>query len=187
MTDKHLETDRLVLRPMRYSDADMVEKFVSDADVAAMTANIPHPYPQGTALAYLERAIPEHKNGEALLYAITLKRSQNDLIGSIGIKKLNERGPEIWYWLGTPFWRRGLMSEALKPVVNEVFRQNSVPALCALIMRENEASKKVLLKTGFVETGPGTCDSPARTEKQSAAILFELRRDNWIKQQKRVI
>jgi len=170
---------RLILRPLRYSDADAIETYLRDVDVAVMTARIPHPYPQGGAQAFLEKAIAGNENGQNLACAIVLKENEDNLIGCIGVENLTGCEPEIGYWLGKPYWGRGLMTEALESIARIAFLQHSVSALYAGTFLHNVASKKVLLKCGFIETGKGTCNSPAREEQIVAASLFELQRQRW--------
>ncbi len=179
MTQIKNETYRPILRPLRYSDAGAIEIYVSDVDVADMTARIPHPYPQGGAQAFLEKAIAGKENGQNLARAIVLKENEDNLIGIIGIENLTESEPEIGYWLGKPYWGRGLMTEALESIARIAFLQHSVSALYARTFLHNVASKKVLLKCGFIETGKGICSSPAREEQIIAANLFELQRQRW--------
>lgn len=186
MIRKPNETTRLALRHLRYSDAEAIEKYASDKDVADMTARIPHPYPKGEALAFLKKSIPNHQQGDGLIHAIILEGHEDALIGVIGIENITGCEPEIGYWLGKPFWGRGLMTQALKVVVEKAFVQHSVGTLYARTYQQNKASKNVLLKCGFVETGEGTCNSPARKEKIVAANIFELRHESWAAQQERV-
>ena len=50
-----LKTRRLILRPPVPSDADAIQRHVSDRRVAETTALIPHPYPEGGALDWIRR------------------------------------------------------------------------------------------------------------------------------------
>lgn len=187
MTQKTNTPTRLILRALRYSDAEAIESYVSDIDVAGMTARIPHPFPKGEALKHLKRTIPELEKGQELAFAIVFKENENDLIGAISLEKLTGCEPEIGYWLGKPYWGRGLMTEALKEIIKIAFSQHSMGSLFARTHLQNAASQKVLLKAGFVESGQGTCNSPAREETVVAANLFELKRERWASLKERVI
>jgi hypothetical protein len=50
-----LHTERLILRPFVPGDAAEVHRIVSDREIAANTAHIPHPYPDGMALEWIEQ------------------------------------------------------------------------------------------------------------------------------------
>ena len=50
-----LETDRLVLRPLRGADAAPMARLADDPGVARMTTSIPHPFHQGMAEDFIDR------------------------------------------------------------------------------------------------------------------------------------
>ncbi|MEM6906013.1 MAG: GNAT family N-acetyltransferase, partial [Pseudomonadota bacterium] len=54
LTQQELRTARLVLRPLRPSDAGPMTLYCGDERLARMTASIPHPYPPGAASAYID-------------------------------------------------------------------------------------------------------------------------------------
>ncbi|MGE7887084.1 hypothetical protein ACQKN7_06620 [Bacillus cereus] len=49
-----LETKRLLLRPLNTEDSEKIEELAGDYDVAKSTLNIPHPYPNGSVLQFIE-------------------------------------------------------------------------------------------------------------------------------------
>ena len=48
-----IETERLVLRPLRASDLDAIVANASDYDIAKMTTRIPHPYSEADGRTFL--------------------------------------------------------------------------------------------------------------------------------------
>jgi RimJ/RimL family protein N-acetyltransferase len=85
--------------------------------------------------------------GEEHVFAIEA-RGQG-LIGVIGAHK--KKGAfEIGYWLGRPFWGRGLASEAVCAFTQEA---RSLGPLEAAHFVDNPASGRVLEKAGFAYTG----------------------------------
>lgn len=160
-----LETQRLWLRWPRESDAPAVAALAGDWDVARMTATIPHPYGLEDAERYVLAARAANARGAALRLALTLKTFPRKFVGMIGVE-LDQNSPELGFWLGRPFWGRGLMSEAAEAVADAFFRLTDGHALTALVLAENGASRAVLEKNGFAETerlesGPGRhADTP---------------------------
>ena len=50
-----IEAEGLTLRPVRRSDAGLIEMYGADERVARMTTSIPHPLPPGTTEAFVTR------------------------------------------------------------------------------------------------------------------------------------
>ena len=80
-----LETERLLLRTLTSDDSDRIEELAGDYDVAKSTLNIPHPYPKGSAVQFIDNILISEKNNKIAMFAITLKESR--LL--IGLANLN--------------------------------------------------------------------------------------------------
>ncbi|MEW5806050.1 MAG: GNAT family N-acetyltransferase [Acidobacteriota bacterium] len=57
---------------------------------------------------------------------------------------------EIGYWLGEPFWNRGIMTEALKAVTEYAIKKHQLARIYALPFEWNHASCRVLQKAGYL-------------------------------------
>lgn len=79
---------------------------------------------------------------------------EGQAMGSIGI---NQRGPvgrcDVGYWLAPPYWRQGLMSEALSAVVDHAFTNLGVVKLEADVFIGNSAGIALLERVGFSREG----------------------------------
>src|SRR5690625_7949904 len=114
---KSIETERLFLRKLTQTDADRIEELAGDYDVAKTTLNIPHPYPQGGAVDFIEGILLAEVDGKSVTYAIVEKRT-NQFIGIIGINLTpTHRRGKLGYWIGKPSWSEGYGSEATKAMV----------------------------------------------------------------------
>lgn len=58
-----LSTERLILRKLEATDAERIEELAGDFEVAKTTLNIPHPYPKGSALAFIHSVIESECKG----------------------------------------------------------------------------------------------------------------------------
>jgi hypothetical protein len=58
-----LETTRLVMRPLRQGDAPSIQAAVSVREIAETMISMPHPYPEGEALQYIQRKIAAFEAG----------------------------------------------------------------------------------------------------------------------------
>lgn len=160
-TQAVLTTPRLTLRPPRRADAPRLAALAGDYDVARMTTRMPHPYHLSDAerfLAHCETRDP----GRDQVLAITT--SEDGLIGMIGVHSqqtpppsgratIPALGPEIGYWLGKPWWGRGLATEAAQAVLGLARRGAGRKVLVSGHFADNPASGGVLTKAGFLYTG----------------------------------
>lgn len=83
---------------------------------------------------------------------IETNESDSTLIGTIGFHKMdlyNYRA-EIGYMIHPDHWFKGIMSEALKRIVIYGFQEMRFHSIEAKISPENDASRKILVKHGFV-------------------------------------
>lgn len=167
-------TPRLVLRPLRLSDAGPIGLHASDPRVARMTAAIPHPYPPGAAAAFIEGTLAGRRGEE--VWAIDATPSEGEeLIGVIGYKP-GAQG--LGYWLGVPYWGAGYATEAVSALVGHLFGARGIGHVETAVFADNEASAAVLLKAGFRETGTADVYCVAR----GAAVpsrSFRLDRAGW--------
>ena len=88
-----------------------------------------------------------------LVFAIDI---DGELIGGIGLEMRGDiysKSPLIGYWLGEPFWGRGIMTEAVRLVSAYAFAHLDIVRLQAGILGNNSASMRVLEKAGFVREG----------------------------------
>lgn len=146
-----LETDRLILR--RLSAEDVLEIFALRSDKEVMKY-IPRPLAKSIEDAQAHIALIDEKieSNEGINWAITLK-DNHKLIGIIGhyrIKPEHFRA-EIGYMLLPEYHGQGIISEAIKEVVNYGFEMMKLHSIEAIIDPENLASEKVLQKNGFVK------------------------------------
>lgn len=160
MTDSppQLETSRLILRPLRPEDAPEIQRLAGEWEVARFTANIPHPYEEGMAQAWIR----SHRNDFEIVWAIE-RRADAALLGCIGLETdVGTREAEVGYWIGRPYWRTGYATEALRVLVDHVFAAFDVDRASAAAVPENRASIRVQEKVGFSYVGVKRQHAPAR-------------------------
>jgi ribosomal-protein-alanine N-acetyltransferase len=145
--------NRLVLRPFVPSDAKEVQRQAGNPKVAATTATIPHPYPDGAAEEWISKHAEWFEKRAAVDWAIELK-DEKKLIGcvSLGINKLHNRA-EIGYWVGEEFWNRGYCSEAAIGAIRYAFDSLKLNKITSRHMSENPSSGKVMIKAGMEKEG----------------------------------
>jgi RimJ/RimL family protein N-acetyltransferase len=141
-----LRTPRLLLRSLRESDFDSLVTLANDYDIAAMTLRLPHPYTRGDAEQFLEACSDSVRSGHAV-FAIEF---DGQFAGCIGLHpNLDHRRAELGYWIGKPFWGKGIATEAAREVVRWGFEEQRFNRIYAGCFSGNAASMRVLEKLGF--------------------------------------
>ena len=110
------------------------------------------PYPYTAAhgrefLAHVARQTP------ATVWAIEVEGEAAGGIGIVPLTDVERVSAEIGYWLGEAYWGRGVMTDALKAVTAEVFRQFDLRRIFALPFADNPGSIRVLEKAGYALEG----------------------------------
>lgn len=104
----------------------------------------PHPYTLADAHDWVKFAHNQAEN-----YAIEYEGKAVGGIGLLFKDDIYRKNAEIGYWLGEPYWGLGIISEAIKQVVNHAFAQYEINRIYAGVFEYNPASMRVLEKAGF--------------------------------------
>lgn len=163
-----LYTDRLVLRPFREGDERaMYKNWTCDERVARYCRWHPHRDIEETK-SYLEMCI-----GAEYSWAITLKGA-DEPIGCVDIVGVNSVGvPELGYVLMYDCWGKGIMTEAVRAVIDELF-ECGFDKLCACHNVDNPASGKVMEKCGMTYVGNATAQKKFGSDEQCEVSCFEI-------------
>ena len=162
-----LETPRLILRPVSHRDAPRIQAlFPNPSVVRYLAAAIPWPYPEDGAAQFLARVLPKVEAREEYDWALLLKGHEDEgLIGLIGLYPSSDNDHR-GFWLGEPYWGRGLMREAATAVndfafdelrMRELLLNNAAPNLASGRLKESAGAEIVAIEdTDYVGgTFPG--------------------------------
>lgn len=148
----YLETKRLLLRQTTQEDVEAVFAVFSDPKVTQFhdLSTLIH---LREANQIIERRVRGFESGSGIRWAIA-DRQNNYLIGSCGFTWLQQaNAAEVGYELSSQYWRQGIMSEALRAILQYGFIEREIQFVIAEIMIENIASRKLLEKLGFQSQG----------------------------------
>lgn len=147
-----LRTARLRLRPFTLEDAPLVQQLAGDARVADTTANIPHPYPDGVAEAWIATHNSSASEDQSYTWAIA-NLETDELMGCVSLILNRHNGAELGYWLGVPHWNYGFMTEATRAVIEAGFSRLKLHRIVARHFVRNPASGRVMQKAGMTLIG----------------------------------
>lgn len=150
-----LETERLLLRPLRLADAPAAQRHFPRWEIVRwLNAIVPWPYPSNGAEGYIRGALEERDRGERILWAICLKDTPDELIGVIELRPDDGSRDQRGFWLATEYQGRGLITEAADRVTDYAFAELGWPHLWLTNAQANIASRRVKERQGaeLVET-----------------------------------
>lgn len=170
-----LAGNKLQLRPFTLDDAPRVSELLNNWNVASMLARVPFPYAEKDAQTWIGSHKENRANSTDWPFAIETKAG---LVGTIGIHRTEPSIMEFGYWIGEPYWGKGIASEASRVLADFAFDILGAERLTSGHFTENPASGRVLVKTGFEEIGIGTRSCLAQGENVPS-IDYHLTREHW--------
>lgn len=163
-----LYTDRLVLRSFKEGDAEaMYKNWTYDERVARYCRWYPHTSIEVTE-EYLKMCL-----GAEYCWAITLK-DNDEPIGCVDLVGINSFGvPEIGYVLSYDYWGNGIMTEAVKAVLGELFRCGfDKVGACHCV--DNPASGKAMEKSGMTYVRNCMAQKKFGSDEQCEVKCYEI-------------
>ena len=143
-------TPRLHLRKPRREDASLIfAAYAQDPEVSRYLTFRPHRDLSDTAEA-VDRFLENWRAGKSYCWLI-FRRESEELVGAISARP--DQGINLGYLIARPYWRRGFMSEAVAAVTQWAFGQPDVCRVWAVCDMENDASARLLEKSGFHQEG----------------------------------
>ena len=142
-----IECSRCRVRDWTLDDrADLVRYADNRKIWRNMSHQFPYPYTEADADDWFARlaAIPDSTH-----WAIELKGRAAGGIGVALREGVFSRSAELGYWLGEPFWGRGLMTEVVQAVIPYAMSHFALCRLEAPVFAWNPASMRVLEHCGF--------------------------------------
>jgi RimJ/RimL family protein N-acetyltransferase len=166
-----LKTARLILRPFRADDVDLIAELMADPDFMRFSLGV---YSRQQTAAFVEKVIGWQRDGLPSQFAL-ITRSNGTLVGYCGffhqiVDEIEEI--EIGYRLDPAHWNQGLATEAATAVRDHAFLDLKLSRVISLIHPDNVASRRVAEKIGMTH------------EKETVfrgfpTIVFAIRRGVW--------
>jgi len=164
-----LKLQSCVIRPWSLSDAVAVQRYANNRKIWLNLRDIfPNPYTLDDAHVFLRHVTNEKP---MTTFAIAMP---SEAIGCIGLqigRDVHRKMAELGYWLGEPFWGRGIMPAVVQRVCRHAVEELGLAKITAHVFAHNLASARVLEKCGFRIVGYAKGFANARGEEIEEAIL----------------
>lgn len=169
----------LRMREPLLSDAPRMAEYLNDIEVAGNLARVPHPYHLANARNWLTTGV---QKTDRSIFAIDHKE-----LGFVGMVTFDhaKQAASVGYWLGRPYWNRGIMTSALIASLRWYFTVTQADHVLSGVFHFNMASLAIQQKLGFVETGRSFTHCLARgqdvehIDTELTRDAFELTLDNY--------
>ena len=146
-----LKDGEIELRLLKDEDLEDLVKYANNKKIADnLGPDMPHPYTIEDGKWWIDN----NKNNEYQL-AITINNSFAGMIGMTNIDdKKSDHCKNFGYWVGEPYWGKGIMTRAVQLFTNYAFDKfKDIHRLQAYVYDYNPASARVLEKAGFTKEG----------------------------------
>ena len=150
-----IETKRLLLRPFLESDAQaMYDNWASRPDNLLHVTWDAHESPEVTQQS-IARWVENYQNLDFYKWGICLKENPEQVLGDISVvdRDYTVNDCEVGYILSQDYWGQGLMTEALKAVLNYLLQDAGFNRVTARFVTANPASGRVMAKAGMSYEG----------------------------------
>ena len=145
-----LETERLILRPWKIEDAEALYEYAKDPRIGPSAGWRPH-----TSIEDSRHSIRTTLSEEGCFAVIP--KTESKPVGCIAIRigsncdlaQAEDEG-EIGYWIGVPFWGRGLIPEATAEIMRYGFEDLGLSKIWCGYFDGNNQSERVQEKCGFI-------------------------------------
>jgi [ribosomal protein S5]-alanine N-acetyltransferase len=139
------------IRSLQQDDRDTIVKYANNKKISAnLRDGFPFPYTIADATSWLDEVL--HQKPETHFAIATL----HELIGGIGLSiqsDVSHRSAELGYWIGEPYWGKGIATAAVRSLTAWGFRRLDLLRIYANVFESNPASARVLEKAGFILEG----------------------------------
>lgn len=171
-----LETERLLIRPFRESDAEDVFAYATDPEIGPSAGWKPHESPE-ESLEIVRMFIREQD-----VWVIVLKELGR-VIGSIGLHRDGKRRftncRSIGYVLAKPFWGRGFATEATQAMLRHAFEDLAVELVSIVHYPFNTRSKRVIEKCRFRYEGTLRQASQIYSGEVNDDVCYSMTREEY--------
>lgn len=138
-----------ILRHYRKGDENSLRKNINNKIISRNTAAIPYPYTIKDARKWIKKSLNKNDKKNKV-FAIDIN---GEVVGSVGLHKIEGHQAELGYWLAEKYWGRGITTQAAKLATEYSMKTLGLKRVYAKVFPWNKASMRVLEKAGFKHEG----------------------------------
>lgn len=141
------------IRKWKLSDAKDLASAISNKNVQDnLRDGLHYPYMEKDGIEYISEMLNSDPN-DTFSFAITVN---DKAIGSIGVfrqENIHSKTGELGYYIAEEYWGNGITTQAVKQICKYVFENSDIIRIYAEPFSHNQASRRVLEKSGFKHEG----------------------------------
>lgn len=146
-----LSKDNIRLRELQPADNERLAELANNKKIWDNVRDFfPHPYTQKDANEFIGICAKENPK---TTFAIEFHKELTGVAGLVLQTDIYRKSAEIGYWIGEPYWNKGIATSAVKLLVNYGFESLKLYRIFTGVFEYNKASQKVLEKCGFKHEG----------------------------------
>lgn len=144
---QHAPSGKVALRPLVMADAPRMAELANNKNISInLRDGFPHPYTLEHAKNFVEMCMAQDST---TIFGIVY---EGEYVGNVGLTKgtdVYRKSAELGYFLGEPYWNRGIMPQAVNLATQFAFETLDVVRVFSGVFEYNLASQRVLEKCGF--------------------------------------
>ncbi|MGI8950398.1 MAG: GNAT family N-acetyltransferase [Chitinophagaceae bacterium] len=146
-----LKHDKIILRPLQCNDKSALASLANNKKIWDNVRDIlPFPYTMDDAEFFINLTKQENPQ---LNFAIEYDGAFCGIIGLTPQKDVYRRTAEIGYWIGEPFWNKGIATTAVKLITLYGLESFNFIRIHTGVFEYNTGSMRVLEKNGYAKDG----------------------------------
>jgi [ribosomal protein S5]-alanine N-acetyltransferase len=146
-----LISGNIKLRAFRITDADRLTLLANNKKISRnLRDGFPNPYTRDDAVKFIQQCL------EMQVVTFFAIEFLGEYVGNISLspcKDVYRKSAEIGYFIGEPYWNKGIASAAVNLITEYGFKQLDLMRIHTGVYEYNPASQRVLEKCGYNKEG----------------------------------
>lgn len=146
-----IKGENFLLRKIKTEDRSQLAELANNRKIwLQLRDKFPHPYSIDDADFYINMILAEKPQYS---FAIEVDGQFGGMVGLLPMDDVYRRTTEIGYWLGEPYWGKGIMTEACKLVTDYGLQTLDFIRIHTGVFENNLGSMRILEKCGYKKDG----------------------------------